>query len=340
MPSDVAADEALGHWLEQATGVPGPFRLQRLTGGNSNETLLVTGSGPQQEWILRRPPVATVDEAAHDMSREYRVLSAVQDADVPSPGVLGLYVEPGSARTMLLMQRCPGVPLAAAVPAEWTGPDLVAQIGEAAVDALVALHAVDWRAAGLEEFGRPDGYLERQVGRWRRQYEQHRTRDLPLFDPVAAWLERHRPPDIAPALLHGDFHLDNALFVPGPPVRVSAIIDWELSTIGDPLVDLGLFLAFWGNDRPSAPAMPRVQALSRVPGAPTRKDLAGRYAAASGRSVEHLDWYLTLAFFKLAAIVEGAYARYTAGDLDSPYARDLATDVPRLLEEAAVFAGL
>ena len=135
----------------------------------------------------------------------------------------------------------------------------------------------------------PAGYLERQVARWRGQYEQHRVRDLPLFDSLGDWLEANRPAEGPPAILHGDFHLDNCLITPGPPARVSAIIDWELATVGDPLVDLGLLLGFWGTDRARPIAMERVQALSRLPGAPGRRALADYYTSLTGRSTAGAD---------------------------------------------------
>ena len=176
------------------------------------------------------------------------------------------------------------------------------------------------------------------MARWRGQYEQHRVRDLPLFDQLGDWLEGNRPAQGSPAILHGDFHLDNCLIAPGPPARVSAIIDWELATVGDPLVDLGLLLGFWGTGRPRPLAMERVQALSRLPGAPDRRALADYYTSLTGRSTHALTFYMVLAFFKLAAIVEGAYARYLGRDVDSPYARALGADVPRLLRDAAHLA--
>jgi aminoglycoside phosphotransferase (APT) family kinase protein len=216
----------------------------------------------------------------------------------------------------------------------------VTQIGHAAVDALARLHSAPWRDIGLADFGRPEGFLDRQVKRWAGQLENYRTRELPWFDELAAWLAANRPPDGEPGILHGDFHLDNTLMSRSAPIAVEAIIDWEMATIGDPLLDLGLLLAFWGPDRPSDPAMPRVQGVSRVDGAPTRAELASAYEEKSGRSVEHVHWYMALAFWKLAAIVEGAYAQFVDGRLDSRYAQELEHDVPALLREAAGFAGL
>jgi aminoglycoside phosphotransferase (APT) family kinase protein len=338
---------SLARWLAESVHDDGPFTLSRLSGGNSNETYRLVG--PAGSWIVRRPPAASIARAAHNLAREHRVLSALADQPIPAPRSVAFTDDRAVAETpVLVLQDMAGTALTDSFPSEWPvrvgERTAVAATGRAAVEALAALHAVDWQQVGLLGFGRPDGYLARQVPRWRSQYATNQTRDLPLFDPVADWLDRHRPPDTEPALLHGDYHLDNCLFLPPqeqyPAIRVNAIIDWELATIGDPLVDLGLLLAFWGDDRPVPVAMPQVQALTRGAGAPSRTELADHYAKLSGRSIEHLDWYLTLALFKLAAIVEGAYARFRAGELDSDYARGLATDVPRLLDEAAGFAGL
>jgi aminoglycoside phosphotransferase (APT) family kinase protein len=330
----------LAEWLTDALADPGPFELTPFGGGNSNETLLLRSASADR--VLRRPPAATIAPTAHSMEREHRVLVALHGTPVPVPEPLALCNDPEVAPApFLVMEHVPGMALTDRLPAAYpAGPATVRAVGEAVVDVIAAVARVDWRAAGLDDFGRPDGFLGRQVRRWRSQYERYQVRDLPVFDAVAAWLEDHRPPDATPALMHGDFHLDNCLVTPQPPIGVAAIIDWEMATIGDPLLDLGLFLAFWGPARPPRPAWLRMQAVSRVPGAPGRVELAERYAAATGRDVSHLDYYLTLAFWKLAAIVEGAYANHLAGRLDSDYARGLGEDVPRLLDEAAGFAGI
>jgi aminoglycoside phosphotransferase (APT) family kinase protein len=337
-------------WLTAALGDPGPFTVTPIGGGNSNETLLL--ESPAARRVLRHPPAASLSPGAHSMGREWRVLNAIAGADesagastgqggVPAPKPLAFAdADEVPGGPWLAMEEIDGVALTELPPAYAPGADSVAAVGEAAIDALAALHNLDWRAAGLDGLGRPDGFLERQVDRWRGHFDRHKVRDLPDFDRVAAWLEANRPDPQEPALLHGDFHLDNCLFAPRPPARVAAIVDWEMATIGDPLLDLGLLLGFWGNERPARPAMPWVQALTRVPGSPSRADLAARYAAATGRSVEALPWYMALAFWKLAAIVESAYAQHLAGELDSDYARGLATDVPALLAEAATFAAL
>jgi aminoglycoside phosphotransferase (APT) family kinase protein len=326
---------ALDTWLSDALSDPGPFELEPLSGGNSNETLVLRS--PTAERVLRRPPAAAISKSAHSMEREHRIIAALADTDVPHPRALALSDDP----PVLVMERVDGVALTDELPDGYPDPvEAVTQIGYAAVDALAKLHSAPWRDIGLADFGRPEGFLDRQVKRWAGQLENYRTRELPWFDELADWLAANRPPDGEPGILHGDFHLDNTLMSRAAPIKVEAIIDWEMATIGDPLLDLGLLLGFWGPDRPDDPAMPRVQGVSRVHGAPTRAELAAAYQEKSGRSVEHVHWYMALAFWKLAAIVEGAYAQYVDGRLDSRYARELEHDVPALLREAAGFAGL
>ena len=334
--------DALQAWLADTLGETGPFELNPLSGGNSNETVAVR-SPRGGRWILRRPPAASLAPGAHAMEREHVIMQALSSQPVPSPGTLGVLVADGVPQTpALLMEHVDGVALTDTLPDAYPPqPQAATEIGKAVIDALAQLHSVPWRDAGLESFGKPEGFLARQVPRWRKQLDRYRTRDLPHLDELTAWLEAERPPTFEAGIMHGDFHLDNCLLTPTPPIRVAAIVDWEMSTIGDPLMDLGLFLAFWGHERPGdRPAMPRVQAVSRVAGAPSRAALADRYAERSGRSVEHLDWYCAMAFFKLAMIVEGAYAQYVDGRLRTPYAAALEHDVPALLREAAGFARL
>lgn len=329
------SDAGLAAWISEVSGDPGPFEIEPVTGGNSNETLLVRSRVAKR--ILRRPPGATIDASAHSVEREYRILSALAQTGVPVPRPIAVVDKAGpEASPALLMDYVDGVSITDALPADHA-PSGVGAIGFATMDALADLHSLDWEGLGLADYGRPAQFLERQVGRWRRQYEGYRHRDLPDFDVVASWLEQNRPPDGRPGILHGDFHVDNCLFSRTDPTRLLAIIDWEMSTIGDPLLDVGLVLAFWGDDRLDPPAMPRIQGFSRDAGAPTRAALAERYARRSGRSVEHLGYYMALAFWKLAAIVEGAHLHFTTGALQTDYARGLENDVPRLLAEARAF---
>jgi aminoglycoside phosphotransferase (APT) family kinase protein len=337
---DIPVAGGLASWLSAELGQPGELRLRRLSGGNSNQTHLVVGAGGR--WLLRRPPETVISATANNLQREFRVLTALAATPVRAPRVIAYTADPSVAPTpCLLMELMDGVPLTDVWPDGWSvSEDAARSAGLSAVEAVAAVHDVDWAAGGLSDFGRPQGFLARQASRWRAQYEQNQVRDIPLFGQLSAWLEANLPAETPPALIHGDYHLDNCLFTPGPPVHVNAIIDWELSTIGDPLTDLGLLLAFWGPDRPDLPAMPRIQAVSRSPGAPSRRELADHYAQVTGRDTTALAFYMALAFFKLAAIVEGAYASFLAGRVNSDYVRGLADDVPRLLREAAEFAGL
>jgi aminoglycoside phosphotransferase (APT) family kinase protein len=330
---------SLSEWLAQQLDDPGPFGIERLAGGNSNETLELRS--PLARRVLRRPPAEALASGAHNVEREFRLIRALEGSDVPAPQVFALCTDPTVLGVpFLVMERIDGVALTDSLPAAYPPPAEAAKaVGEAVIDAVAALHAVPWAELGLADFGKPDGFLARQVRRWQTQLESYRTRDIPYHAEVATWLEANRPAEIPPAIMHGDFHLDNALMSPTEPGEVKAIIDWEMATIGDPLLDLGLLLGFWG-ERAEQPAMPYVSAISRVPGAPSRYELADRYAVRTGTSVERLDWYMALALWKLASIIESAYAQNRAGQLESEYARALEEDVPALVREAAMHAGL
>lgn len=332
--------EGLERWLA-AAGIDGPYELTSLDGGNSNQTMLLAAGS--ERLVMRRPPRATIDSSAHNIGREERVLAALAPSPVPVPAPRGLCAEEAVPEApFLLMEAVDGVSVRDQLPPRWAGDPAAAAraIGEQTATALADLAELDWRALGLEGFGRPDDFLARQVPRWRKQYERYRHRELPDFEAVAAWLEANRPPDGEPAILHGDFHVDNCLFGGNGVPRLAAVIDWEMSTIGDPLLDAGLFLGFWGTERAEPLGMPFVQGISRVEGAPSRAELAALYEERSGRSLEHLPYYMALAFWKLAAIVEGAHAHYVAGRTDAPYAAALEHDVPALLAEARAFTEL
>ena len=325
-------------WLLEHASTGPVERIEQLVGGNSNATYQVVAQGGR--FIVRRPPLHAMSASAHSMDREHRVLCALAGTDVPVPAALAICTDPTVfGAPFVVMSEVLGVPLSDHLP-ETYGPDAVTRLGHQMVDALASLHGVDWEAAGLTGFGRPSGFLERQVTRWRSQFQSYAVRDLPVFEAVAGWLEQNLPAaPQRPGLLHGDFHLDNCLWSTEAP-ELMAVIDWELSTIGDPLVDLGLCLALWGHRPVPVPALARIQAVSRVPGAPSVEELAERYAQRAGRPVTHLPFYRVLALWKLAAILEGAYAQHVGGQLDSEYARSLRADVPTLLDEAAAHAGV
>jgi aminoglycoside phosphotransferase (APT) family kinase protein len=216
--------------------------------------------------------------------------------------------------------------------------DAIGAIGRAAVDVLTDLHSLPWRELGLSDLGRPDGFLERHVEHWAKPSTRYRDARPPEFEALAGWLREHRPEQGEPGILHNDFAVDDCLFNRNAPIKLLGVLDWRTSTVGDPLLDVGHMLAFWGGDRLVPFVMPSVQAFSRVAAAPSREDLAKHYQERSGRSLEHLNYYIALAFWKLAAVVEHRQRhrmpRGAAVDGSN------VSEVSQLLSEACVIAGL
>lgn len=333
-------DPRLDDWIAERTGFRGPWKLHRLTGGNSNETCLLRAG--EQAFVLRRPPQHALSSSAHSVTREHAVLSALSETAVPAPRPIALCTDEAvpMAPFMLMERVADAVSVTERLPtAYWKDASALQQVADEVVDALATVHALDWRAAGLADFGRPERFLERQVPRWYGQWERIARRSLPQMTELADWLDGTRPADRAPALMHGDFHLDNCLVSTGEP-RLRAVIDWEMATIGDPLLDLGLLVTFWGRRPLDHPAMPAIQAVSRHPEAPPREHLVARYEQTIGARTSNLEYYRCLALFKLAAIVEAAYSQHLAGELNTRYAAALEHDVPAMLEEARITAGL
>jgi aminoglycoside phosphotransferase (APT) family kinase protein len=334
---------AVAVWLGENTQVDidvASARLQRLVGGNSNVTYRLSAGA--DSWIVRRPPLHLLDSSAHSMSREWTLLSALHETAAPSVAPVAYCHDPSVlGAEFLVMQYLPdSVSLSDQLPASYlASKNPVRDLGFALVDALAAIQSVDWQGVGLTGFGRPEGFLERQVPRWEAQFRRNQVREIASFDPIATWLRVNRPVDQPASVLHGDFHLDNCLFSQHAP-ELLAVIDWEMASIGDPLVDLGLALAFWGPRPFEPPAMPAIQGVSRVAGAPTREELIERYARATGRDLSGILWYQVFAFWKLASIVEAAYAQYTRDELQTDYAAALERDVPLMFDEAAIMAGV
>jgi aminoglycoside phosphotransferase (APT) family kinase protein len=339
-PAGAAVPNRLSRWLDRNVGPEGPWRLRALTGGNSNDTGLLTGA--DGSYVLRRPPRATLSATAHAVAREHRLLTALHPTAVPVPRPVAVCEDPAvDGGPFLVMEHVPdAVSVTDAEPDGWaTHPRALRTAADQLVDALVAVHRLDWAAAGLDGFGRPDGFLERQPRRWLEHWRTIACRPLPALDRLARWLTDAMPSERPVGLLHGDFHLDNSLFAAHRP-ELLALIDWEMATIGDPLLDLGLLLAFWGERGVDEPGLPHVQAVSRAPDAPPREHLLDRYAAGIGRAVPQARYYQVLALYKLAAIIESSYAQHRAGRLDTPYAASLGTGVPALLDEALATAGI
>ncbi|MGH2820795.1 MAG: phosphotransferase family protein [Actinomycetota bacterium] len=291
-------------------------RVGLVPGGKSNLTYLVEGEEEGREVILRRPPLGHVLPTAHDMVREFRVLDALEGTAVPVPTPLHL-CEDGSVLGVdfYVMERCHGHVIRAAMPAGYAQSDGERRrIADTLVDNLVALHAVDWRAAGLEGFGRPQGFMERQIRRWTQQWERSQTRDLPQIDRLIAGLKARLPSSPAPTIVHGDYRLDNTMLDPDDPGRIVAILDWEMATIGDPLADIGLLCVYWveEGDTQQREALGGI-APTAVKGFPSRAEVAARYGRSSGRDLRHLPFYCAFGYFKLAAVLEGIHARFLQG---------------------------
>ncbi|SDY41222.1 Predicted kinase, aminoglycoside phosphotransferase (APT) family [Amycolatopsis xylanica] len=284
----------------------GELGAEVVQGGKSNLTYIVTDGSSR--WVVRRPPLGHVLPTAHDMTREFKVISGLHPTNVPVPEALLLCEDKDVlGAPFYVMEFVEGTPYRTAAELEALGAGRTRAIADALVDTLVDLHAVDPASVGLGEFGRPEGFLERQLRRWKKQLDGSRSRDLPGIELLHERLAKAIPVSGTPSIVHGDYRLDNAL-VAGD--RVTAVLDWEMSTLGDPLTDLALMVAYAER---SAINLDFVSDATSAPGYPSTDEVVARYAARSGRDVSALNWYVGFAFFKLAVILEGIYFRFSKG---------------------------
>ncbi|MEV5514903.1 phosphotransferase family protein [Streptomyces flaveolus] len=288
--------------------VTGPLSGRLIEGGRSNLTYGV--SDGTSKWVVRRPPLGHVLATAHDMKREHRVISALHPTDVPVPRpVLLCEDEEVLGAPFYVMEFVEGTPYRTAGQLAPLGPERTRAAVLKLVDTLVGLHAVDPAEVGLGDFGRPEGFLDRQLRRWAKQLDASRNRDLAGIDELHATLGRELPRSPAPTVVHGDYRLDNVL-IGGENDEIRAILDWEMSTLGDPLTDLGLLVMY---SQPLGMPDSPVSTTAQAPGHPAPAELIERYAARSGRDVSSVAWYTAFAWFKLAVILEGIHYRYTLG---------------------------
>jgi aminoglycoside phosphotransferase (APT) family kinase protein len=288
--------------------VTGPLRGRVIAGGKSNLTYEVTDGSTS--WIVRRPPLGHVLATAHDMVREHRVITALAPTGVPVPTTYALCEDPDViGAPFYVMEKVDGTPYRTASQLEPLGPARTRAVSVAMVDTLAELHRVDPAAVGLGDFGRPEGFLARQVRRWRKQLDASHTRDLAGATELHALLEAHVPDASAPGVVHGDFRLDNLLV--DDRDRVAAVIDWEMATLGDPLTDVALLLVY---QRLADLGIGNVVAdASRASGFLSNEEMLARYAAGSDRDLSTIGFYLGLGYYKLAVILEGIHYRYTHG---------------------------
>jgi len=299
-------------WLGSALGVddPATFAAQQITGGRSNLTF-VLASGPRR-WILRRPPLGERLPTAHSMRREYRVLDALAASDVPVPRPCALCEDEALiGAPFYVMEHVAGRVIRRPADAVDLTPEQARACALALVDTLAALHTAPYERLGLGDFGRPDGYMERQVERWHDQLHRSRVRPLPALDELGARLRGTVPAAAHVAVLHGDYRIDNVLLDPADPGRVAAVLDWEMATLGDPLADLGMLLMYWG--QAGERYAHEIQSVTALPGFLRRDEVVDRYAQQTGWTLDGLDFYVAFAHFKLAVIVEGIVARQQAG---------------------------
>jgi aminoglycoside phosphotransferase (APT) family kinase protein len=309
-----------------------PITVRQFSGGHSNLTYLITSK--TTEYVLRRAPMGDLAPKAHDMAREFRILAAIHPHFPESPQVLHLCEEPAIiGATFFLMERRRGFILRDAIPPELnTTP---AQISEQFTDCLARLHAIPL-TGGLDRLGKPEGFIERQVKGWADRWRRAQTAALPQMEDVIQWLETKIPLSGPPAIVHNDYKLDNVMLGPG---KIAAVLDWEMTTIGDPLVDLGTTLSYWcWVNRPNVRTA-GVPALTLNPGWYSREQLIERYAAQTGRDVTNIAYYEVLGVFKLAVIVQQIYLRFHLGQTSDQRFKDFGERAATLVTLAASLAG-
>ena len=322
----------LGRWLAE-NGVPGdqghPPRATLIAGGRSNLTYLLDvglppGSAEVTLLVLRRPPLGHVLPTAHDMAREYRLLSALHGTDIPVPRPVAICPDPAViGAPFYVMEHVAGLVIRTREDGAQVSPAQAHQLSLRFADMLAAIHGVDLAAVGLTGFGRPEGYLERQLTRWQRQWELSQTREMPGYEQLTARLAAGLPAAAGSdgTLVHGDYRLDNMLIAlgspppggppPGGPPMITAVLDWEMSTLGDPLADLGLALVYWADaDDDESMELSVGSSVTAVPGFLSRLQVAERYAALTGRDASRIGYYMAFGCFKLAVVLEGIHARF------------------------------
>jgi aminoglycoside phosphotransferase (APT) family kinase protein len=364
MPADDASDEylrrlvdeaALRDYLRERLGAVDEYAVERHAEGHSNETLFVTWGN--RDLVVRRPPPGETAETAHDVLREYRVIDALQDTEVPvPPTVLACEDHDVLGADFYVMERVEGDVLRDDEPERFAAPEHRRRVGEELVDGLARIHWVDYDAVGLGEFGRPAGYTERQVERWAQQLTwafqvTSDEREVPALYEVTEWLQANVPGDHPKRLVHGDYKLDNVMYAArceaprngradgageaGTPPDLAAVFDWEMATLGDPRADLGWLLSYWRDSKDSEPAVPELaQTFTERAGYPTRRDLVARYEDRTGIEYAHDRFYRALAVYKLCALGEMFYRRHLEGNADDPTYPLMEHRVPALADRA------
>jgi aminoglycoside phosphotransferase (APT) family kinase protein len=322
-PGDVRGEDAfetakVDAFLKDQIELTGEPKLRQFPGGASNLTYQL--SYPGRELILRRPPGGELPKSGHDMKREFNVQSRLATVFPYVPKMIAFCDDKSLIGTdFYVMEKVPGLILRKNLPSGMTlSPEAARKLSEAWVDRLADLHNVDPAAAQLGRLGKGEGYVERQIDGWTKRYQAARTRNVPSFTKVARWLEVHRPPDSGNCIIHNDWRLDNVVLDPDDPTRIVAVLDWEMTTLGDPLMDLGVALSYWieAGERGLAEQF-RMQP-SNLPGMLTRKEIVARYAAQRGIEIDDFRFYEVYGHFRLAGIIQQIYKRYREGATTNP----------------------
>jgi aminoglycoside phosphotransferase (APT) family kinase protein len=318
---------------EHLEGFEGPLEIRQFTHGSANLTYLLTT--PNGEYVLRRPPRGTLAPGAHDMAREYKVLSRLWKHFPPAPRAY-LFCEDSevAGANFFVAERRTGVVIQATLPPELEGiPDVGRRVSFALVEAMAEFHDVDYESAGLADLGRPEGFTERQLTGWRKRWDLAKFDDDPLFDQVGEELGRRMPSSPGSSLVHNDLKLDNCQFQPGDPDRVTSIFDWDMTTLGDPLVDLGTLLGYWGDPGDEHDRTPSGN-RDAIPGLPLRQEIAERYSERRQVSLDTIAWYEAFALWKTCVVVQQLHARFVNGQSSNPRHEHITERIPGLLRMA------
>jgi len=318
--AEAVPTEALAAWVAaNVEGASGPLSVSHLSGGSSNLTFRVRDDA--NDWVLRRPPLGRLLATANDMGREYRVQQGLGRSDVPVATTVAMCEDTDVLGVpFYLMSFVDGVVYSEAAAVAGLDEAQSAAAADELIDVLAQLHAVDYDAVGLGSLGRPEGFLQRQITRWSTQWEKSKDHEIPAIDEIAARLEASIPTKTDSSVVHGDYSFNNTMWSREDPTRMVAVLDWEMSTLGDPLTDLGMVAVYWGEAgemmwrNRATPQPHRVNA-----GFPSVDGILSRYETSSGRSISDIDVYRVLAVFKLAIIVEGNLARIRAAQPDDDH---------------------
>jgi len=334
-PDERFDETRLHNWLKgKLPGTENPLSVRQFTGGVANLTYLLDFGSHQ--YVLRRPPLGPVAKHAHDMGREFKVLSVLYQAFPKAPRAY-LYCEDSDVigSPFIIEERRQGVVVRKSIPPEFADiPNAPQRMSQALIETLAEFHAVDFEALGLSDLGRPEGFIARQIEGWRKRWDAAKTEDLPIMDEVYAWLKANQPESPPPTLVHNDYKLDNVMFAVDDPGRIVAVFDWDMCTLGDPFSDLGALLTYW--TEPTDP--PYMQAIAQMPVGDSRfwsrAQLIERYAEISGRDMSDVHFYHALGLFRLTVIAAQIYIRYIRGQTKDERFAGLGTLIPLIAQAA------